>query len=122
MTRDDLDQIAQAEQEEQARVAHHLKVCVAASCLSSRSDQVKAALEKEIEAQDVGHKCKVSGVGCLGLCKAGPLVSVESQGRIYQNVTPEDAPRVVASIEGDAAVELLGDLTHPFFTAQKKIA
>jgi bidirectional [NiFe] hydrogenase diaphorase subunit len=122
MTRDDLDEIARAEQEAQARVAHHFKVCVAASCLSSRSDQVKAALEREVEAQDVGHKCRVSGVGCLGLCKEGPLVSLESRGRIFQNVAPEDAERVVASIDGDAVAPLAGDLAHPFFTSQRKIA
>jgi bidirectional [NiFe] hydrogenase diaphorase subunit len=121
MTRDELDEIARTEQEAQARVAHHVKVCVAASCLSSRSDQVKAALEKEVEAQDVGHRCKVSGVGCLGLCKEGPLVSIESQERMYQNVTPEDAARVVASLDGEPVAELTCDLAQPFFTAQKKI-
>ena len=90
---------------------------MAASCLSSRSDQVKAALEKEVEAQDVGHKCKVTGVGCLGLCKAGPLVSVEPQGRLYQNVTPEDAGRLVGEPRRRARrADLLGDLAQPFFT------
>ncbi len=121
MTRDELDEIARTEQEAQARVAHHLKVCVAASCLSSRSDQVKAALEKEVEAQDVGHRCKVTGVGCLGLCKEGPLVSIESLERMYQNVTPEDAARVVASLDTGPVPDLACDLSQPFFSAQQKI-
>jgi bidirectional [NiFe] hydrogenase diaphorase subunit len=122
MTRDDLDEIARAEQEAQARFPHRLKVCVAASCLSSHSDRVKSALEKEIEAQDVGHRCKVSGVGCLGLCKEGPLVSIESQERLYQNVTPDDAGRIVASLDGEPVEDRLGDLGQPFFAAQRKIA
>ncbi len=121
MTRDELDEIARAEQEAQARVTHHLKVCVAASCLSSRSDQVKAALEKEVEAQDEGHRCRVTGVGCLGLCKEGPLVSLESRGRMFQGVTPEDAGRVVSSLDADPVPELDCDLSQPFFTAQRKI-
>ncbi|MCU0255225.1 MAG: NADH-quinone oxidoreductase subunit NuoF [Vicinamibacterales bacterium] len=121
MTRDELDEIARAEQEAQARVTHHLKVCVADSCLSSRSDQVKAALEKEVEAQDEGHRCRVTGVGCLGLCKEGPLVSLESRGRMFQGVTPEDAGRIVSSLDADPVAELDCDLSQPFFTAQRKI-
>jgi bidirectional [NiFe] hydrogenase diaphorase subunit len=122
MTRDDLDQIASAEREAQARYATHVKVCMAASCLSSRSDQVKAALDQAVEAEDVGHRCKVTGVGCLGLCKAGPLVSIEPQGLIYQNVKPEDAGRVIESLDTAPVADLQGDPKHPFYTAQKKIA
>ncbi len=122
MTRDDLDQIASAEQEAQARYATHVKVCMAASCLSSHSDQVKAALDHAVEAQDVGHRCKVTGVGCLGLCKAGPLVAVEPRGLVYQNVKPEDADRVIESLDGEPIAELQGDPQHPFYTAQKKVA
>ena len=38
----------------------------------------------------LSDSCHVKGVGCMGLCAAGPLVSVESQGRLYQDVQPGD--------------------------------
>ena len=76
MTREELDQIAQAEQEAQARIAHHVSVCMAAGCLSSRSDQVKEALEKEVEAQDVGPhaaRCAASAAwGSAGRARWSP--------------------------------------------------
>ena len=66
---EELKQIAEAEQEAAAPLEHTVRVCVAASCLSSRSDQVKAALESEVKAHGLEHKCKVKGVGCMGLVR-----------------------------------------------------
>ena len=122
MTREELDEIARTEQEAQAAIPHHLRVCVAASCLSSRSDLVKTALEKELASSGAQHTCRVTGVGCLGLCKAGPLVRTEPDGRLYQNVGPEHAARVIASLDGEIPHDLAGDVTQPFFARQQKIA
>jgi hypothetical protein len=88
---EELKQIAEAEQEEAAPLEHTLRVCVAASCLSSRSDQVMSALESEVKAHGLEHKGKVKGVGCMGLCAAGSLVEVYSgKATMYQAVVPED--------------------------------
>jgi bidirectional [NiFe] hydrogenase diaphorase subunit len=122
MTRDDLDAIAAKARESREAVPHHLRVCVAASCLSSRSDELKTALEKEVARQEVGHRCRVSGVGCLGLCKEGPLARVEPDGLLYQAVTPEDAADLVASIDQAPVGRLLGDPGQPFFRRQVKVA
>jgi bidirectional [NiFe] hydrogenase diaphorase subunit len=122
MTRDELDAIAAREREAQARFKHRIHVCVAASCLSSRGDQVKTALENEVEQQDVGHICRVTGVGCLGLCKEGPLVRVEPAGRLYQSVEPADAGALVASLSGETLERLRGDTSQPFFARQVKVA
>jgi bidirectional [NiFe] hydrogenase diaphorase subunit len=122
MTRDDLDTIAAKARESREAVPHHVHVCVAASCLSSRSDELKSALEKEVGAQEVGHRCRVSGVGCLGLCKEGPLVRVEPDGLLYQGVTPEDAAELVASVDRAPVARLLGDPEQPFFARQVKVA
>jgi bidirectional [NiFe] hydrogenase diaphorase subunit len=102
---------------------HTVKVCVAAGCLSSQSGAVLEALK-----QGVGEKkCHVKGVGCMGLCSEGPLVSVESnkgskpEKTLYQYVRPEDAPELLESV-GKKPVERLqlsGDI--PFFSRQVKI-
>ena len=84
-----------------------MRVCVAASCLSSRSGEVKSALESEVKAHGLEHKCKVKGVGCMGLCAAGPLVEVYSgKATMYQAVVPEDAGAIVESL-GKEPVERL---------------
>jgi len=93
---------------------------MAASCLSSQADQVKAALERAVK--DGGHSCRVKGVGCLGLCKEGPLVAVEPAHRLYQGVRPADAPALAASLSGAPVAHLAGDLDQPFFSRQSKIA
>lgn len=122
MTRDELDQIANAERESQAQVAHHVRVCVAASCLSSNSDKVKAALEAAVKASPEPHRCKITGVGCLGLCKEGPLVTVDHDHVLYHDVMPDDAPAIVASLDGEPVARLAGDLNQPFFARQQKVA
>ena len=122
MTRDDLDKIALDERAAQDAVAHHVRVCVAASCLSSSSDKVKAALDAAVKASPEPHRCKITGVGCLGLCKEGPLVTVDDDKVLYRNVTPDDAAEIVASIDGPPVTRLEGDLAQPFFARQQKIA
>jgi bidirectional [NiFe] hydrogenase diaphorase subunit len=122
MTRDELDEIASRELEARGSRRHHLHVCVAASCLSSRSDQVKKALEDEIERLDIAHQCRVTGVGCLGLCKEGPLVAIEPAGLMYHGVAPDDAHAVAASLGSVAVERLLLPSDLPFFERQRKVA
>ena len=58
----------------------------------------------------------------MGLCSAGPLVSVSSQDVTYKGVAPEDAPEIVQSLQAAKPVERLRCRTDvPFFTRQKKI-
>ena len=83
-----------------------MRVCVAASCLSSSSDKVKAALDAAVKASPEPHRCKITGVGCLGLCKEGPLVTVDDDKVLYRNVTPDDAAEIVASIDGPPVTRL----------------
>ncbi|MBK8905365.1 MAG: NADH-quinone oxidoreductase subunit NuoF [Anaerolineaceae bacterium] len=120
------EQITQKELAEAAKVDHTIQVCVAASCLSSQSDKVLEAVQAEIEAGQ--HKgCQAKGVGCMGLCSRGPLVSAthkdEKLGEtMYQNVTPEDAPALVAAIsQGKQLKERICPTDVPFFQRQTKI-
>ena len=120
LTSDDLPKIAEAEKEAAKTFEHTIHVCMAAGCLSQRSDQVKESLEQQIK-ESGQKKCCVKGVGCMGLCSAGPLVSVRPENTLYQAVTPGDAPAIISSL-GKAPVErLVCPTDRPFFTRQTKI-
>ncbi len=59
MTAEELNKIGIIEQESRAQYTHSLNVCVAAGCLSSRSDQVKEALaprERRLEELELENK------------------------------------------------------------------
>ena len=100
--------------------AHSLNVCVAAGCLSSGSEKVKDALDAEVKSHGLEHSCKVKGVGCLGLCSRGPLVSIEKENIVYQDVKPGDAAEIVESLGKEPVTRLKCDMGSPFFTRQTK--
>ena len=125
MSPEELEQIADAERERQAKFKHTVKVCVAAGCVSCQSEAVKTALEKEVGRRcgESGHgesECQVKGVGCMGLCAAGPLVAVGNHA-LYQSVTAEDAPALVDSLDHAPVSRLVCPTDVPFFQKQKKI-
>ena len=120
MTLEELDQIAIAEREERAKVAHRVNVCVAAGCLSCQSQGVKDSLAAEITRRGLGDRCQVKGVGCMGLCSEGPLVST-SNDLMYKHVTAADAGELLDSLDGPAVERLRCPTDVPFFERQKKI-
>ena len=100
MTLEELQGIARIEQDRQGGFAHHVNVCIAAGCLSCQSGQVREALEKEVARRGLENWCQVKGVGCLGLCTAGPLVAVEPGGILYQNVAVGDVGEILDALGG----------------------
>jgi bidirectional [NiFe] hydrogenase diaphorase subunit len=122
MTPSDLKNIVSEHEPSQQTYKHALHVCTAAGCLPLNSNSLKEALEKEVAQRSLTGVCKVKGVGCLGLCAAGPLVSVEPEGTLYQKVTPQDAPEIVANLDNSPVERLKCDPDQPFFRRQKKIA
>jgi bidirectional [NiFe] hydrogenase diaphorase subunit len=120
MTPEELHRIAETEWNAQ-QVPYTLNVCMAAGCVSTQSDKVREALEREVEKRGTSGRCKVKGVGCMGLCMAGPLVSLGEEGTLYQYVTPADAPEIIDQL-GQAPVKRLECPTGvPFFQRQKKV-
>jgi bidirectional [NiFe] hydrogenase diaphorase subunit len=121
MTPDDLRQIAETERAVQKKFQHHVCVCIAAGCLSSGSDQVRDALKKEVVESGMRNEVLVKGVGCMGLCSAGPLVSVETDGQMYANVTPDEAPEIIRHLDTGSDGPREFPTNVPFFERQKKI-
>lgn len=117
----ELQEIAQKES-----LPMQIRCCVAAGCLSANSQTVKQHLEAAVTTADLEEQVQVIGVGCMRLCCNGPLVEVkektaESLGTLYEKVTPEDAPSIVAAVNGGETKVQKGDLTQPFFTQQMPI-
>ena len=121
MAIEELEKIIAAEEEQRKKIRQHICVCTAAGCLSAGSDKVKEALQKEIVESGFQSQCQVKGVGCMGLCSAGPLVSVEPDGVLYRDVTPEDAPEIIESLDGSPFSRLLCPTDLPFFVRQNRI-
>ena len=120
MTPDELDQIAEEEHSARGQIEHQLNVCMAAGCMSCQSGAVKEALEKEIKGRGWEKRCKAKGVGCMGLCAEGPLVSTDS-GTLYQRVAAEDAGALLDAVDGPPVERLVCRTDVPFFQRQKKI-
>jgi bidirectional [NiFe] hydrogenase diaphorase subunit len=121
MTTDELEKMIEEELEQSNQFKTTVNVCMAAGCMSMRSDQLKESLEKELTAAGMEKRCKVKGVGCLGLCAAGPLVAVEPAGVMYQAVKPEDAGEIARSIDAEPVERLRCPTDTPFFARQKRI-
>jgi bidirectional [NiFe] hydrogenase diaphorase subunit len=120
LTPEDLPKVAEAENAAAETFEHTIHVCMAAGCLSQHSDQIKQNLEHQLQERGIQH-CRVKGVGCMGLCSAGPLVSVRPEQTLYQSVTPEDAPAIVKSLNDEPVHRLACPTDRPFFTQQTKI-
>jgi bidirectional [NiFe] hydrogenase diaphorase subunit len=120
MTPEELEQISESEHDTQGRFAHRVNVCVAAGCLSCQSQSVKDALDENIRHRGWERNCQTKGVGCMGLCAEGPLVTTDS-GTLYQHVTAADASEILDNIEGSPVKRLLCPTDIPFFQRQKKI-
>jgi len=124
MTLDELLEIRTHEQEELKKFDHKVNVSVAAGCLSLHSDQVLKVLQDEVKKQGKEGRCKVTGVGCMGLCAMGPLVRCEPQHTYYRSV-PHDKPEIleaiIANLDGNPVPEFAVSPDIPFFAEQQKI-
>jgi bidirectional [NiFe] hydrogenase diaphorase subunit len=123
MNHDELSDIAEQTRQSEESYEHVVRVCVSAGCLSANSEQVKAQLESEVKQRGLASCCKVKGVGCLGLCAAGPLVAADGNQKMFQSVTPADAGAILDSVvEGKPApTALMLDGKQDFFAKQKKL-
>src|SRR5246500_2901332 len=120
MTPEELDQIAESEREAQSHFTQRVNVCVAAGCLSCQSQAVKDGLDQEVQRRGTQDHCQVKGVGCMGLCSEGPLVST-SAGVLYKKVEAADGPAILDSLASGPVERLVCPTEVPFFQRQKKI-
>jgi len=120
MNSESLHAIAAAERDRQARFKDRILCCTVAGCLSAGGAAVRAALEREVQAQGKANEVEVRGTGCLGLCCRGPLVRSSGSDTVYVEVKQEDATALVrgdqAAFEGRAMKP-----DHPFYAGQRRM-
>lgn len=97
--------------------------CNAAGCQSSGSKQVAENLQRAIESQGLQNEVELCPVGCMRFCGRGTLVEIAPEGKLYENVQPEDAESIVAAIKDQNVIPTApqGDYQHPFFAHQMPI-
>ncbi len=121
MTYDELNEIKQAEQESKKNYKHRINVCMASGCLSLRSDKVKEAIEHEVKERGLENEVQVKRIGCVGLCSRGPIVVTESKATVHEHAQPEDAEKLIKSLNKAPTKEQKLSMQTPFFTRQTKI-
>ncbi|MDY6893457.1 MAG: NADH-quinone oxidoreductase subunit NuoF [Chloroflexota bacterium] len=71
-------------------------VCQGTGCASSKSEQIRTALEGEVRRAELAN-IKVDFTGCHGFCQQGPIVVIEPEGIFYAHVTVDDVSEIVHS-------------------------
>jgi bidirectional [NiFe] hydrogenase diaphorase subunit len=129
MNRQDLQALADREQQKQQQYRCRLLCCGSTPCLSSGGTAVQEALKEVLkENRELRADLDVVSTGCMGPCSRGPLITVQMQGQadvIYENVTPELAREIVKKhLNGDEAAQVAGHVLPPdmpFFAKQQKV-
>ena len=114
-----------ADQARQKRKNTRVYCCTSTGCQASSSLAVKKAMDKALKAADLDD-VEVVSVGCMGFCGQGPIVEVENhqnpdQYKIYEKVTPEQAPSIIKGLKGEVVTATPGNPNHPFFSHQLQI-
>ena len=122
MTNEELLEIVNKETEDASKFRHNVTVCTGTGCMSSRSDAILTALDAEVKKRGLQDEIKVKKVGCMGLCAAGPIVSIQPDGLFYRDMTPEEAVAVIDSLDKEPLHAKLIDTSEPFFYRQEKSA
>lgn len=91
----DLDSIKAEVEAADEKYKYKLLVCFGTGCLSSGSEAVREALVEELDRFGLSEEVRVVGTGCIGCCGSGPVIVVQPDGVLYQDLKPEDAKDIV---------------------------
>jgi bidirectional [NiFe] hydrogenase diaphorase subunit len=97
--------------------------CTSTGCQAANSVDVKKNMDKAVKDGGLGDRVEVVGVGCMGFCGKGPLVQVDPEETLYEEVTPEQAASIIEVIGGNSNISTpaKGDIKHPFFARQMRV-
>jgi bidirectional [NiFe] hydrogenase diaphorase subunit len=124
MLPEELHQIAEKKAAEAKARKHCLHVCEGSGCMSHKADLITKGLQAEVKKRGIGGDVEVKGVGCMGLCANGPMVSdgtITGGGRLYQTVSVNDVTPILDSLGKEPVDRLFCDTNQPFFTKQMLI-
>jgi len=106
-------------------------VCCGTGCIASGSLNVAEALRSTTTDTGEVKIVIVKETGCNGFCEKGPIVTIVPDNICYYSVKPEDAPEIIASLDGEPVGRLLykangktcvSQKDNPFYTYQYKVA
>ena len=111
--------IAQEEKKKHKSIRVHC--CTSSGCRAANSLSVKKNLDNTLQESGLSDRVEVVGVGCMGFCGRGPLVQIDPEDTLYEEVNPEDAPSIINALSGGIAKARQGDSQHPFFARQMRV-
>ena len=120
MNSEELLQIAEEEQASLKQYKYRIHICAGTGCISSNSEELIKALETEVENRGLQDQVLVRKVGCMGLCAAGPVVSILPDDILYQSVTSADAAEIIEALGKKPVERMLLPNDLPFFYRQEK--
>lgn len=112
----ELQELAAQEKERQKSIRVHC--CTSTGCQAANSLEIKRSLENAVEQTGLSDRVEVVGVGCMGFCGRGPLVQVDPENLLYEEVTPEDVSNIIDPLKGEKAKQNQGDTQHPFLAVR----
>lgn len=115
----ELLEIAQQERSRQKSI--RINCCTSTGCRAANSLGVQANLQTAVKEHGLSDRVEVIGVGCMGFCGRGPLVEIEPNNTLYEEVKPEEAASIIDALNGGTAKPIQGDTQHPFFARQMRI-
>ncbi|WP_013323487.1 NADH-quinone oxidoreductase subunit NuoF [Gloeothece verrucosa] len=115
----ELLEIAATERAKQKPIRVHC--CTSTGCEAANSLTVKKNLQKAVKEGHLEEQVEIIGVGCMGFCGKGPLVQIDPENTLYEEVTPEQAASIIEGINGGTCNVTQGDINHPFFSRQVRI-
>jgi bidirectional [NiFe] hydrogenase diaphorase subunit len=115
----DLLDIAEAEKNRQKSIRVHC--CTSTGCQAANSVDVMKNMKKAVKTANLEDKVEVVGVGCMGFCGRGPLVQIDPDDTLYEEVEPEKAASIIDALNGGTTEVIKGDSQHPFFSRQLRI-
>lgn len=110
-----------AEQERSRQKSIRIHCCTSTGCRAANSLDVQANLQTAVEEHGLSDRVEVIGVGCMGFCGRGPLVEIEPNNILYEEVKPKEAASIIDALNGGTAEAIQGDTQHPFFARQMRI-
>ena len=108
--------IAAKEEKEAKEIC--INCCTAAGCHAANSVELKKNLDKAVKAAGLEDKIEVQSVGCMGLCGRGPLVEIDPDNIMYEQVSPDRAASIVDALNGGETTVTRFDMEDPFFAYQ----
>ncbi|NLF79786.1 MAG: hydrogenase, partial [Clostridia bacterium] len=134
-SRQDLDNIKYAYEQEIAKYHHQVLVCAGAGCVSSNCYAVRDAVADELAKLGLANEVKMYETGCMGTCAVGPVILILPERVFYTNLDPDNVRDVLRAhlLEGRVLEEhtffdvvesrhipVIDDI--PFFSKQVRIA